>query len=266
MKTMKIGMLMAMAVLVAATVTVSFAQEKSVAEPKVLHDGDGAKTMRFENMHQVRFIELFFAVRDPKTGKLVAPCYNTMYSTKAMPASKDTSPQALVESLDLEKIAKEYGVAKVMLNGPKIWMPGWVEVAVGKERDFNGMATGWVAQLNLPESGNIEGGAYEPMQIARTSKWAWTKGIKVALLDDPDGNTWILKGFQLGLNPQQTWEEFLAKGQSNYKKLPPGWKLRITTLEKDVIEIPDNNLATIMTDELFHVWDKTGPGMTNYKP
>lgn len=264
MKTMKVCILTA--VLVAASVMASFAQGASTAEPQVLHDGDGAKTVRFENMHQVRFIELFFAVRDPKTGKLVAPCYNTMYSTKAMPASKDTSPQALVESLDLEKIAKEYGVAKVMLNGPKIWMPGWVEVAVGKERDFNGMATGWVAQLNLPESGNIEGGAYEPMQIARTSKWAWTKGTKVVLLDDPDGNTWILKGFQLGLNPQQTWEEFLAKGQSNYKKLPPGWKLRITTLEKDVIEIPDNNLATIMTDELFNVWDKCGPGMTNYKP
>ncbi|MDQ1243174.1 MAG: hypothetical protein QG550_2426, partial [Pseudomonadota bacterium] len=30
--------------------------------------------------------------------------------------------------------------------------------------------------------------------------------------------------------------------------------------------IPDNNLATIMTDEFFNVWDKTGPGMTNYKP
>ena len=83
---------------------------------------------------------------------------------------------------------------------------------------------------------------------------------------DPEGNTWILKGFQLGLNPQQTWEEYLAKGAANYKKLPPEWKFRVKTLEKDVIEIPDNNLATIMTDELFHVWDKTGPGMTNYKP
>ena len=241
-------------------------QQTTPAEPKLLADGIGAKTKRFENMHQVRFIELFFGTRDPKTGKPVAPCYNTMYSTKAIPASKDTSPQALVKGLDLEKIAKEYGVAKVMLNGPKIWMPDWVEVAVGKEREFNGMTFGWCAQLNLPESGNIEGGAYEPMQIARTSKWAWTKGTKVALLDEPDGSTWILKGFQLGLNPQQTWEEYLAKGEASYKKLPPGWKLRITTLEKDVIEIPDNNLATIMTDELFNVWDKCGPGMTNYKP
>jgi hypothetical protein len=264
MKAMKVVLLTA--ALMAATGVGAFAKEASSAVPAVLSDGDGAKTVRFENMHQVRFIELFFAARDPKTGKMVAPCYNTMYSTKAMPASKDTSPQALVESLDLEKIAKEYGVAKVMLNGPKIWMPDWVEVAVGKERDFNGLATGWVAQLNLPESGKLDGAPYEPMQIARTSKWAWTKGTKVALLDDPKGSTWILKGFQLGLNPQQTWEEFFAKGQSNYKNLPPGWKFRITTLEKDVIEIPDNNLATIMTDELFHVWDKTGPGMTNYKP
>jgi hypothetical protein len=154
----------------------------------------------------------------------------------------------------------------VMLNGPKLWMPDWVEVKLGKERVFSGMTAGWCAQLNLPESGTIEGAPWKPMQIARTSKWAWTKGTKVALLDDSDGNTWILKGFQLGLNPQQTWEEYLAKGAANYKQLPPGWKFRVATLEQDVIEIPDNNLATIMSDELFHVWDKTGPGMTNYKP
>lgn len=266
MKTKRIGMMMAAAVLVAASVTGSFGQEKSSAGPQVLRDGDGAKVKRFENMHQTRFIELFFGTKDPKTGKLVAPCYNTMYTSSKLPASKDTSPQALVEGLDLEKLAKEQGAAKVMLNGPKLWMPDWVEVKMGKERDFGGMTMGWVAQLNLPESGKIDGATWGPMQIARDSKWAWTKGTKVALLDDADGNTWILKGFQLGLNPQQTWEQYLAKGAANYKTLPAGWKFRVTTLEKDVIEIPDNNLATIMTDELFHVWDKTGPGMTNYKP
>ena len=267
MKTMKSkNMTLLMAAFVAATMAGCGAQKEPSAGPQVLHDGDDAKVTRFDNMHQTRFIELFFAVRDPNTGKMVAPCFNTMYTSNKLPESKDTSPQAVVESLDLEKIAKEYGVAKVMLNGPKIWMPDWVEVAMGTERSFDGLTAGWVAQLNLPESGNIEGQPYEPMQIARTSKWGWTKGTKVALLDDPEGNTWILKGFQLGLDPQQTWEEFLAKGAGNYKNLPPGWKFRVATLEQDVIEIPDNNLATIMTDELFHVWDKTGPGMTNYKP
>jgi len=55
-----------------------------------------------------------------------------------------------------------------------------------------------------------------------------------------------MKGFQLGLKPKNTCEEFLAAGQSNYKKLPPGWKVRVTTLKKDVIEIPDGNLAKFL--------------------
>ena len=141
MKVMKAAMLMA--VLVAAALTGCVTQKKTPAEPEVLADAAGAKTMRFDNMHQVRFIELFLACRDPKTGKMVAPCYNTMYTSKGSPTSKNTAPQALVEGLDLEKIAKEYGVLKASLNGPKLWLPDWVEVAVGKEREFNGMTAGW---------------------------------------------------------------------------------------------------------------------------
>lgn len=265
MSTMKVATLVA--IFMATTIVGGFAQEKSSAEPKVLHDGDGARFMRFENMHQVRFIELFLTLRDPKTGKMVAPCFNTMYTSKGSPVSMDTAPQALVEGLDLEKIAKEMGIAKASLNGPKLWLPDWVEVAVGVDREFNGMTAGWCAQLNISDKGGIgEDAPYQPMTIARTSKWGWNKGRTTMLLDDPEGNTWIMKGFQLGLTPKSTYGEFLAAGQNNYKKLPSGWKVRVTNLEKDVIEIPDGNLATIMTDEFFNVWDKTGSGMTNYKP
>ncbi len=263
---MKIASLL-IAVGVAATVVGSFAQKATPAEPKVLRDGDGAKFKRFDNMNQVRFIEIFLAGREAKTGKLVAACYNTMFTSKNIPASKDTSPQALVQSLDMEKLKKEYGLAGVNLNGPKIWLPDWVEVQVGVEREFNGMLMGWVAQLALGDKGGIgEDTPYKPMAIKRTSKWGWNKGSKVVILDDPAGNAWILKGFQLGLTPKYTYEEFIAAGQRNFKKLPPGWKFRVTTLEKDVIEIPVTGVATIMADEFFNVYDKTGPGMTNYKP
>jgi len=47
---------------------------------------------------------------------------------------------------------------------------------------------------------------------------------------------------------------------------PPGWKVRCKTLEKALIERPQNGVATIMPDEHFNVYDKTGPCMTNYKP
>jgi hypothetical protein len=33
-----------------------------------------------------------------------------------------------------------------------------------------------------------------------------------------------------------------------------------------LIEVPENGVATIMPDEFFNVYDKTGPGMSNYKP
>jgi hypothetical protein len=38
------------------------------------------------------------------------------------------------------------------------------------------------------------------------------------------------------------------------------------TLDKDYIEVPVTGVATIMPDEFFNVYDKAGPGMSNYKP
>jgi hypothetical protein len=58
----------------------------------------------------------------------------------------------------------------------------------------------------------------------------------------------------------------VAGGQGQFKKLPPGWKVRVTKLEKDLIEVPEGGVATIMPDEFFNVYDKTGAGMSNYKP
>jgi len=88
----------------------------------------------------------------------------------------------------------------------------------------------------------------------------------VLLLDDAEGNTWVMKGFQQGLDPQYTYDQFVAAGASNFKELPPGWKFRIKTLDEDLIERPESGVATIMPDEFFNMYDKTGPGMMNYKP
>ena len=90
--------------------------------------------------------------------------------------------------------------------------------------------------------------------------------MRSLLLDDDEGNTWIMKGFQLGLEPQHSYEHFMAAGESSLKKLPPGWKVRVRTLDGDLIEVPESGVATIMADEFLNVYDKTGPGMSNYKP
>ncbi len=266
LKAMTIGLLGT--VLLTAAVEPTFAQAAPSAVPKVLADGAEAKSGRLDNMHKTRFIEIFLAHRDAKTGKLVAECYNSMLTPKGITASKDTAPQALVEGLDFARMKTDYGVIGASLNGPKLWLPDWTEIDMGVERDVNGIKATWVAQLDMGDNagGVAESTPYKPMTIARKSGMGWNKGTTVLLLDDAEGNTWIMKGFQLGLKPQQTYEQFVAAGAANYKKLPPGWKFRIKKLDKDYIEVPVTGVATIMPDEFFNIWDKSGPGMSNYKP
>jgi len=265
-KAMPAGMLAA--VMLTATMKPAIAQEAHVPELKVLADGVNAKSGRFDDMHRSRFIEIFLAHRDAKTGQLVAECYNTLFTSSGIPASKDTAPQARVEGLDLARIKTDYGVNGASLNGPKLWLPDWTVIDVGVERDFNGIKAAWVAQLDMGSNagGVSETTPYKPMSIARKSGVGWNKGTTVLLLDDAEGNTWIMKGFQLGLEPQHTYEHFMAAGTSNFKQLPPGWKVRVKTLEQDLIEVPESGVATIMADEFFNVYDKTGPGMSNYEP
>ena len=268
-----IGRGMLAAVMISAVAAPAIAQKAPAAAPAaalapaVLGDGAHAKAGRVDGVHLVRYIEIFLATKDPKTGSLVAPCYNSTFSAAGIPASKDTAPQAQVAALDFGKITTEYGVLGASLNGPKLWMPDWVEVDVGTQREFNGIKTAWVAQLNMRNEGGVsESTPYKPMTIARKSGVGWNKGTTVLLLDDPDGNTWVMKGFQVGLEPQHTYDQFVAAGMGNFKRLPAGWKFRVKKLDKDLIERPASGLATIMPDEFFNVYDKTGPGMTNYKP
>lgn len=240
----------------------------STTEPAVLGDGASAKSIRVDGLHKVRFVEIFLAGREAKTGKLVAACYNTSLFPNAVPASRDTAPQAWAEGLDFNKIKNEFGVLGASLNGPKLWMPDWVEIQNGVVREFNGRKIPWCAQLDMGDNtgGVSESAPYKPVTIARDSGIGWNKGTTALLLDDAEGNTWILKGFQVGLEPAYSFEEFVAAGQGQFKKLPPGWRFRVKTLEQDLIERPQGGVATIMADEFFNVYDKTGPGMSNYKP
>ena len=234
-------------------------------KPEVMTDGANAKSKRV-NMHQMRYIEMFLANIDPSTGDILAECYGT-YANPDIPANMDSAPQALVERLNMNEIKEKYGVLSASLNGPKLSIADWWEIDVGVVRQFGDFNIPWTAQLNLGKAVSIDAvDPYVSKTIARKSAVNWNKGTKVMVLDDPAGNVWIMKGFQLGLKPQKTYDEFMAAGPANFKKLPPGWKARVVTLEQDNLEIPEGGVATILSDEFFNVYDKTGPGMSNYKP
>jgi hypothetical protein len=240
----------------------------ATTDPLVLADGAEVEFKRVENVHQARFAEFFLVHRKPESGNLVAEVYNTMYTTEGIPDSKDTAPEERFEGLDFDKIKDEYGVLGASLNGPKLCLPDWCDIEAGVERQFGGVAAVWVAQLDLGDSGGgmDEHEPYSPVTIARNSSLGWKKGTRVVLLDDADGNTWIMKGFELGLQPKHSYEEFVANAAEMFEHLPAGWKVRVEVLERDLTETPENGIATIMADEHFNVYDKTGPGMSDFTP
>lgn len=234
-------------------------------EPAVLRDSDGAAFGRIDGVHRMRYIEIFLA-GTAKTGDLVAACYNSLFTEAGTPSSRDSAPQALVEGIDLDQLKADHGLVGASLNGPKIWTPDWMEAEVGKERDFNGIKACWVAQLNMKKAGAVaDVPPYEPFTIERKSRLGWNKGSTVMVLDDAEGNSWVMKGFQLGLEPRFDYEDFLANGASCFTSLPTGWKFRVATLKEDLIETPEGGVATIMSDEFFNVYDKSGPGQMNHK-
>ena len=92
----------------------------------------------------------------------------------------------------------------------------------------------------------------------------WNKGSTVMLLDDAEGNAWVMKGFQLGLEPRFAYDDFAPTGRAT-SRTSTNWQFRVTTLEHDLIETPEDGVATIMSDEFLNVYDKAGPDQMNFK-
>jgi hypothetical protein len=236
---------------------------------KLPNDGANPKMAHFENLNKVRYIEIFVVGGNGLTGRMEAAVYNTSASSWFDAASmKDSAPQAWVESLSTDEIKKRFGALGASINGPKLWMLDTIDIPLGAEEDFNGKKIPWVAVLHLSKEQLKTLGkfSYATMQIERKSQFSYKKGTTVFLIDDANGNTWVMKGFELGLKPRWTFEEFAADPASKFKQLPAGWKFRTKVLDQDLIMIPASGIATIMPDEFFNVYDKTGPGFSNYKP
>ncbi len=230
------------------------------------NDGANTQTKHFDNLHTLRYIEIFIVGGNGLTGNLKANVYNS--STRTDYSGKDSAPQAWVESLNFEDIKNHYHALGASLNGPKLWMLDWVDIPLGSSQTFNGITIPWCAELSLTKEQAKEMGklSYMTTTIARKSAFGYNKGTTVFLIDDTDGNTWIMKGFELGIKPTHTFEQFSADPASYFKKLPPGWKFRTKVLDQDLKLVPETGVATIMPDEMFNVYDKTGPGYSNYKP
>ncbi len=116
---------------------------------KLPPDDKGAKVMRFENVRGQRYTEILLIGGHAVTHHLVGGVYNTI-GLNDTTGTGDTCPQDVLDKVDVDVLKVEYDLLSAFKNGPRLWTLDWVEVNVGKERDFNGLKARWVMWLDVP--------------------------------------------------------------------------------------------------------------------
>ena len=230
---------------------------------KLPHDDAQTTEMRFDGIRSQRYTEIFLIAPDA-AGSMVGGIYNTLGLNDPSGVG-DTTPQALLDGLDLGELAKEYDVPAVFLNGPRLWCLDWIEVIVGAEQDFNGLKARWVMWLDVPDAMvRHESFPYQPLTGNRDTSMGINAGSPAFILDDPDGNSWVMKSAGLIVDPAQTYDSLKDLGA----RLQPadGWSFRTVVLERDLVLTPDNGKARIVQDELGNTYDRVGGVYSNYTP
>jgi hypothetical protein len=230
------------------------------------NDGANAKLLRFHDLRADRYTEIGLVGGNPITKDLRANVYNTIGLNDAA-GTGDTTPQAMLDKVDLDQIKKQFDVLGAWKNGPRQWALDWVEVMAGEQREFNGLQARWVGVLSIPKGVDLkkEGAtAYKPTTFERKTQMGFSKGKPVFILDDPEGGTWVMKSSSLIVDPTNTHDKLEKLGER--LKPAPGWKFRVAVLDRDLVLKPEQGVAPIMQDELGNTYDKTGPGLSNFKP
>ena len=231
---------------------------------KLPHDDIGASLIRFDNVRGQRYTEIFLIGGHALTGKLVAAVYNTI-GLNDPKGTGDTSPQAILDKVDVDDLKEQYEEISAFKNGPRLWCLDWVEVMIGVERDFNGLKARWVMWLDVPkEMRKHESVAYKAINGKRDTQLGINKGSPAFILDDPDGDSWVMKSASLILDPNQTYESLEDLGSRLHPA--PGWSFRTVVLEQDLVLTSDSGAVHITQDDLGNTYDRVGGPFSNYRP
>jgi len=258
MKKKNIIILSSLAVLVIAAFVI---YSKAVA-PKP-DDKANAKFMTFENLLGTQYTEVLLVWGNGITKDLTAGVYNTV-GLNNPDSTGNTSSDEVVSKLELGKIKKENKALKVILNGPRLWTVDKVEVNAGVIRDFGNLEARWVMWFPIPKGFKQGAFGYQPMEVIRDTRMHINAGSPAFLMDDPDGNTYVMKSCDRIIHPDQKFSDLKDLGSK--LKMPAGWKFRYVILEKDLSFYPDNGKGWIVQDDMNNTYDRIGGNYSNYIP
>ena len=241
-----------------------------VVYPKVVAKApkdDAQRTeVKWNGLMGTRYTEILLVFGNALAGDYMAGVYNTTGLNGANPAGGgDSSPAVILDQIDMKKVKEDNSALSTVKNGARLWTVDHVGGKAGTERDFQGLKARWVMWFPIPDE--LREGkdlSYAVMHAQRDTSMGIDKGSRAYILDDPDGNSWVMKSASLIKNPNQKFEDL--KDLGSRLKLPPGWKFRSPILEQDLVFMTENGKTMITQDELGNTYDRVGGPYSNYKP
>lgn len=216
-------------------------------------DGKDAQMMRFDNLDNYRYCEVFLIGGNPITKDLSAAFYNTTDRNNGA-TTRDSCSDELWAKVDKDTMKEKFNVLGVFKNGPRFWMYDWLELPVGAEQDFNGLKARWMGQVKLPKGFGKEGATqYITTTVSRKSKQGYKKGQTVFILDDPDGTSWVMQAYSRIVDPNLSYEDLMTLDQKI--DLPEGWKFRAKVLDEDLGIGAINGTARVTQDNLENTYN-----------
>ena len=234
------------------------------AHPKPADDAQ-LKRLEFDGLMGTRYTEFLVVWGNPMKKEFVAGVYNTVGLNTPDGKVGDSSPQARLEAVNLDEVKDEMDALSYVLNGPRLWTIDHLGVSTGKKRDFQGLEAHWVMWFPIPDE--IREGkdlSYAIMPALRDTDMTVWKESRVYILDDPDGNSYVMKSASLIKNPNQKFEDL--KNLGSRLNLAPGWKFRTKILEQELVFKTKDGKSFIVQDEIGNTYDRVGGPYSNYKP
>jgi len=222
--------------------------------------------IKFNGLMGSRYTEILPVWGNALTSNYMAGVYNTTGLNGANPTGGvDSSPAAILGRIDMKKVQEDMRALSTVMNGPRLWTIDHLGVKVGNQRDFQGLKAHWVMWFPIPdEIRKHKDRSYAVMHAERNTSMGINKGSRAYILDDPEGNSWVMKSAGLIIDPNQKFDDL--KDLGSRLKPPAGWKFRSPILEQDLVFMTDNGKTMITQDELGNTYDRVGGPYSNFKP
>jgi hypothetical protein len=223
-------------------------------------DGKDAANKLMIDLRGYRYMEFCLVGSTPLNGQIKATCYNTT-GLNLQSSSRDSCPKELLDKLNPAELAAQYRVPRVVVNTPRQWLIDWIDAPVGAVREFAGLKAAWCGMMDAPKA---DATAYTPANAACKAKLGFAQGQTEYLLDDAQGNTWIMTSFTQSVDPSNKYDRLASVGAK--VALPKGWSFRTTVLKQELILAPENGVVQVLQDALDNSYELTGKGYSSFKP